>query len=100
MTPWSRALVEKLTGPQLVKKFPEFYPKVHYRIHKSPPPVLNLSQGDPIHSSPSHFLKIFHLQNVWSFLTYSFCYGLMMALMSRNLYPQNAFKSEVLVLTV
>ena len=25
LTPWSRALLEKLTGSQLVKKFPEFY---------------------------------------------------------------------------
>jgi hypothetical protein len=24
-TPWSRVLLEKLTGPQLVKKFPAFY---------------------------------------------------------------------------
>jgi hypothetical protein len=24
-TPWSRILLEKLTGPQLVKKFPAFY---------------------------------------------------------------------------
>jgi len=25
LTPWSRVLLEKLTGPQLVKKFPAFY---------------------------------------------------------------------------
>jgi hypothetical protein len=25
LTPWSRVLVEKLTGSQLVKKFPAFY---------------------------------------------------------------------------
>jgi hypothetical protein len=25
LTPWSRVLLEKLTGSQLVKKFPEFY---------------------------------------------------------------------------
>jgi hypothetical protein len=34
-------------------------PKVHYRIHKCPPPILILSLLDPVRTHTSYFLKIY-----------------------------------------
>jgi hypothetical protein len=53
LTPWSRVLLEKLTGPQLIKKW---NPKVHYRIYNSPPPVPTLSQVNPVHAFPHQLM--------------------------------------------
>ena len=60
LTPRCRVLLQKLTGLQLVKKFPTFHgnPKVHYRTHTRPPPVSILGQPNPVHIPTSHLLEI------------------------------------------
>jgi hypothetical protein len=58
LTPWSRVLLEKLTGFQLEIPSILWNTKFHYRIHKCPPHVPILIQLDPRHTLTSHFLKI------------------------------------------
>jgi len=60
LTPWSRVLLENLTGFQLVKKFPAFYGTRRFITTFTSARHLSLSWASSIQSMPpiSHFLKI------------------------------------------
>jgi hypothetical protein len=67
LTPWYRILFEKLIVTQLVKKNPAFLrnPKVHHRVHKTPPLDPILSQPNPFRPIDPYLPK-FHLNVILS----------------------------------
>ena len=54
LTPWSRVLLEKLTGSQLVKKFPTFYGTWRFITAFTSAHHLSLSWARSIQSLPPH----------------------------------------------
>ena len=54
LTPWRRVLLEKLTGLQLVKKFPTFYGTRKFITALTSV----LGQPNPVHIPTSHLLEI------------------------------------------
>ena len=59
LTPWCRVLLEKLTGLQLVKKFPAFHGTRRFITALTSFSHLSiLGQPNPVHIPTSHLLKI------------------------------------------
>ena len=78
LTQWSRALLEKLTGSQLVKKFPAFYGTQRYELPHSQVPATcpwpEPAQSSPYpHSDPSYYFPPIYawVSQVVSFLQVS-----------------------------
>ena len=114
--PWNIALLRKLTGFQLVKKFPAFYGTriylhlltfifeysyalVRYLIHECPPPFPILTQVDPVHNPTSHFLKI-HFNIIFPYTPGSSKWSLSFSFPHQTLYTPFLFQIGAKVLLI
>jgi hypothetical protein len=64
LTPQSRVVLEKLTGSQLVKKFPAFYGTRKFITAFTSARQLSLSWASSIQSIPQHNLLKIHFNNI------------------------------------